>query len=210
VAGAVVGTIASQIALFRFLPVSMALEWDAWTASFAVEAGIAGGLVGNLAWVLVSPRLRLGRVAAIAVAANIVAWIGFLAVHPPLTPAQFAEIDAERARRNQDSGIDLTTHEPIVVAARMHYTYPPDGVADRLLALAAEPAIEWAALHIIPYQHGTANATKRESFIIAATAFVLSTAFWVVFPSAIGGLVRGVRAISWRARRTRIPEHPPN
>jgi hypothetical protein len=210
VAGAAVAVIASQIALYRFLPISMALDWDAWTANFVVEAAIAGGLVANLLWIVARPRQRFSRAAVIAVAANVVAWIGFLAVHPPLTPAQFAEIDAERTRRDRDSGIDLATHEPIIVAARMHYTYPPEGVADRLLALAAEPAITWAALHVVPYQYGTAYATRRESFTIAATAFVLSTAFWAVFPSAIGAVVRGWRAISSRARRTPIPERPPD
>jgi hypothetical protein len=207
-AGAAVAVVASQIALYRFLPIAVALAWDSWTAEFVVEAAIAGGLVGNLLWIVGSPRQRLSRAAAIVVAANAIAWFGFLAVHPPLTQAQFAEIDAERARRDQDSGLDLVTHEPIIVAARMHYTYPPDGIADRLLALAAEPAISWAALHVVPYQYGTANATEHESFTIAALAFVLSTAFWAVFPSAIGAVVRGWRAISSRARRRRIPELP--
>ena len=55
-------------------------EWDVW---FALEAAVAGGLFGHLAWVCVDVRRRVTRAGAILVAFCLFAWAIFLLFGAP-------------------------------------------------------------------------------------------------------------------------------
>jgi hypothetical protein len=160
------------------------------SCQLAIEGAIAGALIAHLVWVLTNIRGRLRRSAAVAVAANVVVWILFLIVTPALTASDFDAIQAERNRRDADSGIDLVTHEPVIVAGRMLGTYGADGVAERLLQIFASPAIEWFAFLTVPSKYGPARAARRESNVVAAGGFILSAAFWTAFAPAAISLVR--------------------
>jgi hypothetical protein len=194
--GAFMGAPASLAIYYRDIGAPRALLWESWDFYMMLEGALAGALLANLAWVLRHPRVRLRRSAMIAVAANIVVWTVFLAATPSLTASEFDAIQAERNRRDADSGMDFITHEPVIVAGRMFSTYGAFGVSERLLQIFAMPAIEWIALLTVPWEYGPARATRAESYIVAAGGVVLSTAFWAAFAPAVGSLVR-----AWRRHR---------
>jgi hypothetical protein len=200
VIGALLGACVNQAVFFRFMPFPESLHWENWMWSFALEGAIAGALVANLLWMTAHPR-RLRRSAAIAVAVNTLVWIAFLVVTPKLTSADFEAIQAERIRIDADSDMDLATHEPVIVAARMLGSYGAEERLDRLLGLFAGPAITWAAMVIVPVEYGTSRATRRESYYVAIVAFTLSTAFWLAFAPALSSGVRRLRRL--RRERTR-------
>jgi hypothetical protein len=191
--GAVLGASATQVLYSRFIPFSSVLSWNYWDVQLALEGAIAGALIAHLVWVLTDVRARLRRSAVIAVAANVVVWILFLIVTPPLTASEFDAIQAERNRRDADSGLDLITHEPVIVAGRMLGTYGADRLSERLLQIFASPAIEWTAFVTVPWRYGPARATRLESQAVAAGGFVLSAAFWAAFAPALTSLVRFLR-----------------
>ena len=189
--GAVLGASAAQALYYRRIPFPSVLSWEYLDVDLALAGAIAGALVAHLARELSKVRERLRRSAALAVAVNVAVWVLFLIVTPPLTPSAFDSIQAERNRRDADSGIDLVTHEPVIVAGRMLSTYGADNLSEKLLQIAALPAIEWIALLTVPpWQYGPALATRRESYIVAAGGFLLSSAFWATFASAVCSIVR--------------------
>lgn len=200
--GAAAGVGATQAIFFWFgSPFGIAWEHVDLNFMFPYDA-IAGALLANLGWVSAKPRERVRRSSAIAMAANALVWCAFLLVVPPLTPAEFAAVAHERAQRDASTGgLDLLTHEPIIVAARMHYTYGSHIMPDRFLGLFAGPAIDAAALLVVPMKYGGARATRSESFAIAAAAFVFSTAFWAAFPPLAGPPMRIVRRIGGVSHR---------
>lgn len=91
------------------------------------------------------------------------------------------------------------SHEPIIIAGRVHRTYYTENGADRLLGLLAGPAVYWTVLVTVPVDRGPALATPRESYIVAGVGFILSTAFWAAFATAVSFLVR----FGWRYHKTR-------
>ena len=194
--GALLGASAAQALYYRFIPFPSVLSWEYWNLHLALEGAIAGALIVHLGWVLSDVRMRLRRSAAFAVATNVVVWVLFLIVTPPLTASEFDSIQAERNRRDGDRGIDLITHEPVIVAGRMLSTYGADGVSERLLQIFASPAIEWVAFATVPWRYGPARATRGESSLVAAGGFVLSTAFWAAFAPLVSSLGR-----IWRRHR---------
>lgn len=197
--GAVLGAGTAQVLLYRFIPFPSVLSWEYWNLHLALEGAIAGALIAHLGWVLSDVRMRLRRSAAIAVATNVVVWVLFLIVTPPLTASEFDSIQAERNRRDGDRGIDLITHEPVIIAGRMLSTYGADGVSERLLQIFASPAIEWVGFVTVPWRYGPARATRGESSLVAAGGFVLSTAFWAAFAPLVSSLGR-----IWRRHQCRL------
>lgn len=197
--GAIAGASAAQMLFYGEIPFPSVLSWEYWDLHLLLEGAIAGALIAHLAWVLTDVRGRLRRSAEIAVAANVLVWILFLIVTPSLTASDFEAIQSERNRRDADSGMDLITHEPVIVAGRMLGTYGADGLSERLLQIFASPAIQWTALLTVHWRYGPARATRRESFIVAAGGFVLSSAFWAAFAPAVSTLARFLRQRRRRA-----------
>jgi hypothetical protein len=192
VVGALFGAFGEQFLYLRLIPSSKALSWAWWLksalADLQFEGAIAGALVANLGWTLTNPRLRIRRSAMFGVAANAAAWAAFLIAVPPLAPSDFERIHAERMRRDAESGFDLNTHEPVIVAARPHGSYLDNGT-ELLLEIFAGPAIQWTASLTVPMGYGAARATRRESFIVAGGGFILSTAFWAALAPAVSSVI---------------------
>jgi hypothetical protein len=198
--GALVGACAEQFLFLRLIPESRAVSWAWWLRSalgdLQFEGAIAGALVANLGWMFTNPRLRVRRPAMFGIAANAAAWAAFLVAVPPLTPSDFELIHAERTRRDTESSVDWTTHEPVIVAARPYGNDPcSDNGTNLLLGVFAGPAIHWTASLTIPMRYGAARPTRRESFIVAGGGFILSTAFWAALVSAVSSVVASAGGI---------------
>jgi hypothetical protein len=140
------------------------------------------------------------------VSANALIWVVFLVFAVRVDPAEFQRIAAERARRDAHQGMDLMSHTSIVVVGRWVGTYGSWNFADRLLTLAAGPAIYFSRLLIVPIDYfGIDGNTKNESLGIAASGFLLSTAFW----AAIGEVTTAF-AKPRAARYKRGIDNPPS
>lgn len=135
--GAVVGASASQVLCSRALSFPSVLSWGPWDVHLALDGASAGALIANLAWRLADLRARIRRSTASAVAANTIVWIAFLIVAPPLTPTEFERIHAAWNPRDAGSGLGRMSHEPVIVAGRVHRTYGAEDRTDRLLGLFA-------------------------------------------------------------------------
>lgn len=189
--GAVVGSSASQVLYYRGIPSPSVLSWEHWDVHLALDGATAGGLIANLAWTAADLRARMRRSAAFAVAANTIVWIAFLIVAHALTSTEFERIQAAWNPRDAGSGLGRMSHEPVIVAGRVHRTCGGENRVDRLLGFFAGPAIDWAALVAVPLDRGgPANATRRESYIVGGVGFILSTAFWAAFAPAVSFVVR--------------------
>jgi hypothetical protein len=185
-----VGTCATQLVRYRFLPLAKVLRWEAWD-SLSIAGIVAGMLGGHVLWMLAEPLRRVSRATAICVVANAMVWASFLIFSSPLATAEFQRIAEERARRDADpGGMDLTTDRPIVVAGRWHGTFGALNFPDRLLSLFAAPAIGFADLLVVPVRYSGLDATKGESFAIAGLGFLLSTVFWATVGGAVSSLTR--------------------
>jgi len=138
---------------------------------------------------LVVRTQRGSRAAAICALANVLVWASFLTFNPRLDDAEFSRIERQRLQRDTGlGGLDLVTDQPIVVAARWHGTFGAVNFADWLLGVFAAPAISFADAIVVPPRYSGTDATKRESYVIAVTGFVLSTGFWVSFGDAVTAL----------------------
>jgi len=119
----------------------------------------------------------------------VLVWASFLTFNPRLDDAEFSRIERQRLQRDTGlGGLDLVTDQPIVVAARWHGTFGAVNFADWLLGVFAAPAISFADAIVVPPRYSGTDATKRESYVIAVTGFVLSTGFWVSFGDAVTAL----------------------
>src|SRR5262245_5112965 len=82
------GAVTTQFVASRFLPLSEVLRWDNWN-NLSIAGSVAGVLVGHLVWVTAKPSQRVSRATVMCVAANLVAWILFLAFASPVTNSEF-------------------------------------------------------------------------------------------------------------------------
>jgi hypothetical protein len=191
---AMLGAAITQLLTHRFLPVVEVFRWENWQSPW-IAGATGGALIGHLLWVIAKPQRRISRAAVVCTLANVLVWLLFLTVTPPLDSAEFSRVERERVQRDADrGGIDLITDQPIVVAARWHGTFGAVNFADWLLSLFAAPAIGFAELLIVPSRYMGIDATKRESFAIAGLGFVLSTGFWLAFGDVVSALRRHFRA----------------
>jgi hypothetical protein len=169
---------------------SEAFRWENWESPW-IAGAVAGAIIGHFLWVILKPRWRASRAAAICALANVLVWTSFLTFSTPLDDAEFSRIDRERVQRDANQGgLDLVTDQPIIVAARWHGTFGAMNFADWLLSLFAAPAIGFAELLVVPSRYIGIDATKRESYAVAGIGFVLSTGFWVAFGDVVSALRR--------------------
>ena len=174
----------SQYLTHRSLAVTDIFRSGHWQSPW-IAGTVAGAIAGYFLWVIAKPRQRTSRAAVVCVLANVLVWLSFLAVTPPLDDAHFSRVERARAQSDMDSdGLDIVEDGPIVVAARWHGTFGGVNFADWLLGVFAGPAIGFAEELIVPSRYVgifAEYATKPESFEIAGIGFVLSTCFWVAF-----------------------------
>ena len=151
---------------------------DPWvTAKMVLFAVVAGGLVGNLAWLLFAPQQRITRLAAVAAGLSFAVWVGFLVWGEPHVP--------------MPSDI-MVHHWPLPVAGRANGQFGSVNEADRVLNLAAGPAIGWVHAVWPPYR-GSYDDVGR-SYVVAALACLLSTAFWLATGNALAARLARRRA----------------
>jgi hypothetical protein len=133
----------------------------------------------------------VSRAASALLATTGAAWAAFLLFAPPLTAQEWNDVVQRRALRDTSTGIDLISHEPVIVAGRWHSGYP--GVSDKMLAIMADPAILVATQYIVPSRYAGEPAMERESYLIAAIAGLLSSAWWLAFGNAATSFVTYLR-----------------
>jgi hypothetical protein len=173
-ADAVSATIAAAV-----LYASVFREWDAW---FALQAAIAGGLLGHLVWVCLDGRHRVTRAGATLVSLCLAAWAIFLlfgASHEWPQPPQ-----------RSDGSIDLIHDLPIMVAGRAVGVFGAVNAADRLLGTLAHPAIHFASQVVGLATGNVLEHTVAQSYSVAGIAVALSCAWWLAFGNALSAFRR--------------------
>jgi hypothetical protein len=201
---AALGVLFHQIFPNQFRSSIEELRQHNWEIAWTISGGLTGALTGHLVWVLLDPRRRLSRAGKYLTTANIVVWLSYVIVTPPLGASEFRQIEVERVTpKSGASGLDNIFHWPIVVAGRWHGTYGPMNFADGLLSVFASPAIDYAHLQVVPSRYVGSTPTRGESFVVAAFAFFLSTAFWAAFGDVVSG------GIQWIRRRSRKDREAP-
>ena len=162
-------------------------RWDWWLAG-----ALAGGFVGAFGSMLWNPRLRLARGTLAVIEINCVAWVMFLAFTPEVEAIRFEEIAGQRATvdRYGPGSISVVSDVPTILAARdfggFRHIPPPE----MLLSLMAGLPVAIAEEYVVPGRYAGSRPTRRESYVIAVIAFVVSTAFWATVSEAIGSLSR--------------------
>lgn len=147
-----------------------------------------------------SQRVRYRRWAAgITLIAHVLAWGAVLAAAFPVSTEEFARIEAERrARVNAPAGVDAGGIDFIemdgggaIAAGR----YVGGDMSAVEVSIGPWPAIaEWL---VVP--DGNPAPTERESWLVAALAFVASTLFWTPWVVMWTGRVcRGARPLGAR------------
>jgi hypothetical protein len=166
--------------------------------SWTFDGAIAGVLLGHAAFVFKDSKRRLSRAVVLCVLGNVVAWLIFLSFGERVTDAEFARSAVERARLSAGSGgLSMITDTPAVVACRWVGTYGAVNFADRVLSIFAGPAIGFTQAVVVPDSSSMAEgviATPGESWRVAATAFLLSTTFWIAVGSVVSALRRWRRS----------------
>jgi hypothetical protein len=165
----------------------VATEWMS-----AGTGTIAGALCGFLVWMLCSPRQRIATNAVVLAILNCAAWLLFLAANPRVSDggasilAQRAQLDGEAAQ-GWPHGMTFTDHPSTLLAGRL-LTWVD--LSQKPLGVFSGPAVVFVHEQIVPERYWQTGATVTESEWIAVSAFVLSTAWWVVVGSLVSGLKR--------------------
>ena len=71
-----------------------------------------------------------------------------------------------------------------LVCLAVWLTYGARTTTDKILAIMADPAILVATHYVVPSQYAGEPAMERESYLIAAVAGLLSSAWWLAFGNA--------------------------
>jgi hypothetical protein len=168
------------------------LEWR--DADFVIKSAIAGGFLGNLAWLLADARPRITRLGAVLAGLSLAAWLHFLAFGEPHVPPRAAEPS------NGMGELELIHGLPFPVAGRAVGTHYAVNRADTILNLAAGPAVFYAAsaaLRAFPRLDVDGAAW---SYVVAGLGYLVSTAFWLTVGNALAA-----RRARRRARRASSP-----
>ena len=165
--------------------------------SMMIGGVVAGALFGNVPWV--ASRLgggnRNGRTMLVG---NAAAWLLFVLASPRVGAVdgdpvvrQRAALDAE-ATAGWPNGISFVSHPPSLLAGR-----PLSWVrlSEKPLALLAGPAVAWVEACVVQNRYWQTGPTIKESYLIAAIAFALSTTWWATVAPFWAWLRNG----RWRA-----------
>jgi hypothetical protein len=120
---------------------------------------------------------------------------------PQVEATRFEEIAGQRAVRDRGGFIYAVSDQPTILAARYTGGYRGIPLPElSLMVLAGIPAMI-AEQYVVRGRYDGSPPTRRESYVIAGIAFVLSTAFWATISRAIESL--------WKARRRGWPPNGP-
>ena len=158
--------------------------FDGW---FGGESAIAGGFLGNLAWLLAAPRRRVTRLAVALMGLSVVAWLTFLLFGlphevPPVVP-------------NADGSFDFFHGQPFMVAGRSVGTHGSVNAADRILDVMAGPAVFYARAAMAMALSYRFVESVGGSSAVAGLACVLSTAFWLAAGNGLAARLERRRAL---------------
>jgi hypothetical protein len=152
------------------LEVHRSWGWGSFDVLRPILSAVAGALVGEMAWLLADPRRRLSRLAIVLAALSWAAWLAFLCFAEPFVPLRL-EVG------------ELVHDAPIAVANRTVGTYGSVNAADRLLGLAAGPAVFYMKDTVLLAWPSVDDVAA--SYVVAGLACVLSSAWWLAFGNAV-------------------------
>jgi hypothetical protein len=183
---AIVGGALALAVVTAGLEVHRGWGWGSFDVLFPIQSAVAGALVGEMAWLLADPWRRLSRLAVVLAALSSTAWLAFLWFGEPFVPLrlEFGEF----------------VHDaPMAVANRAVGTFGSVNAADRLLDLAAGPAVFYVKTAVFLARPSAGEVAAW--YVVAGLACVLSTAFWLAAGNALAARVERRRALR-RALRT--------
>ena len=144
--------------------------------------------------------MKPSYVGLLLAAANLGAWVMFLALRPPLDSAYVAEIDQQRAAARAEGGIAIHGNSAITVIGCRPIVKQAHGdelLTVRVLQLVNMPAMVPAILgmtvvHVLMGQ----PAYCTESWIFAALFLSFSSAQWLVLGALMARLVNRLRGLA--------------
>jgi hypothetical protein len=162
------------------------------TRPFSIVAGmLSGGLVGFLVWTLLHPRRYISRLTIILVALNCCAWLLCLVTQPRISDTDTDPVQRQRAEFDEQvalgfpNGLNIVHHPPMALAGR---EFSGISLSEKPAVFMAAPAIAFVMLQTVPERYWHTGPTLRESYWIAAVAFLVSTAWWVAVASGLSWL----------------------
>jgi hypothetical protein len=160
--------------------------------NFWLAHGLIGGVcIGGLVWTLSSPRQRFVQAVRWLVGLNCAAWTAFVLSTSPAPAAEFDE--AARARTTKDGGMNWVTDAPTFVAGRHFGGWRSMPLSERFVVTMTGPTVFMTEMLAKPVSFVLARPTRRESYVIATIAFVVSTGFWALVGTAVSRVQRRVR-----------------
>lgn len=144
-----------------------------------IGGGVAGALVGHLPWACTWLR-RGSRVGPTLVVANCAAWLLFMAAHPRVDSGDGDPVVRHRAVLDAEAaagwpGGTFVSHPPSLLAGRpLTWVW----LSEKPLGLLAGPAVAFVEKLVVRERYIQTGPTISESYVVAAVAFVLSTAWW--------------------------------
>jgi hypothetical protein len=151
---------------------------------------LAGGCLGGLAWIVLSPRERFVQAVRWLVGLNWASWVAFVLLTSPAPAADFEE--AARAR-SSGGAANWITDAPTLMAGRYFGGWVSMPLSERFFVTMAEPAVFIAESQVKPLRFVLFRPTRRESYVIGAIAFAISTGFWAIVGTAVSRVQRRVR-----------------
>jgi hypothetical protein len=154
-----------------------------WRLDWWLMGALAGAFAGAFGWMLSKPRIRLARGTLAVMGINWAAWVAFLAFTP--------QVDVEEIAKKRAAGIIVAGQDaPTILAARYFGGYRRPSLPEIWLFFMAAPALGVGEQLVASGRYPENPPTRRESYVIAVIAVVISTAFWASVSGAIGSLWR--------------------
>jgi hypothetical protein len=183
---AIVGSALALAVVTAGLEVHRGWGGGSFDVLFPIQSAVAGALLGEMAWLLTDPRGRLSRLAIRLAALSWAAWLAFLCFAEPFVPLrlEFGEFIHDT---------------PIAVANRAVGTFGSVNAADRLLNVAAGPAVFY--MKAVVFLGWPSVDDVAASYVVAGLAWVLSTAFWLAAGNWLTARLERRRALRRALRR---------
>ncbi len=200
-AGAVFGWIVAMLAIvFWVLPGLTFVE--AIRTAWFVEGMVGGAVLGAFCWTVVRPAKRLTRLSALFVAVHCAAWALYLARTPRIPASEFLAIERERIARDlqyvQGGGSTTLLYDgPWILAGRESGFWSVNR-PHYFVQVLAGAWIYVAEVYVVRARSVGIRPTRTESYVTAALAFGLATAFWAVFGATVSWLWSSMRRAARR------------
>jgi hypothetical protein len=206
-AGALFGWFAAMLAIMYWALPGLSIMEAIRTAWF-VEGMVGGAVLGHSVGHSRVPPNRLTRVSVLLLAAHCAAWALYLARTPRVPEKEFQAIERERVARDlqqaQGGGSTTLLHDGPWVLAGRESGFWSVNLPHYFVQLSSGGWIHVAEAYVVRGRYVGIRPTRTESYVIAAIAFGLATAFWAVFGAAVSWLW----SVSVRRARGTPPDKP--